>query len=54
VNEIQWFVAKKIIGGKSAVTSVEGQGVTWASQAIKIYKTTIEDLGDDILIKGYL
>jgi diaminohydroxyphosphoribosylaminopyrimidine deaminase/5-amino-6-(5-phosphoribosylamino)uracil reductase len=54
VNEIQWFVAKKIIGGKSAVTSVEGEGVAWAKQAIRVRDTRVEDLGDDLLIKGYL
>ncbi|MFA4991702.1 MAG: bifunctional diaminohydroxyphosphoribosylaminopyrimidine deaminase/5-amino-6-(5-phosphoribosylamino)uracil reductase RibD [Candidatus Omnitrophota bacterium] len=45
-----FFVAPKIIGGRDAVTSVEGEGVARVSQALKLKNIKVETVGGDILI----
>lgn len=50
VNEIITFVSPKIIGGKDAITPVEGEGIRKISKAIKTKVTRFEKMGEDILI----
>ncbi len=50
VNEIFWFIAPKIIGGKHSVTSVEGKGISDLNKAIGLGNLDIQKLGRDILI----
>jgi diaminohydroxyphosphoribosylaminopyrimidine deaminase/5-amino-6-(5-phosphoribosylamino)uracil reductase len=47
-----FFIAPKIIGGRTAVTSVEGKGVEKVSQAIKLKDVKVAMLGEDILVIG--
>lgn len=47
-----FFIAPKIIGGRWAVTSVEGKGVEKVSQAIELEDVKVEMLGKDILVSG--
>ncbi|MEA3328161.1 MAG: bifunctional diaminohydroxyphosphoribosylaminopyrimidine deaminase/5-amino-6-(5-phosphoribosylamino)uracil reductase RibD [Candidatus Omnitrophota bacterium] len=47
------FVAPKIIGGKNALTSVEGIGIRNIKRAIKLKGIEIKRFGDDILVEGY-
>ena len=47
-----FFIAPKIIGGRGAVTSVEGKGINRVSQAIELKDVRIEMLGSDILVSG--
>jgi len=46
-----WTLAPKIIGGRSAKTSVEGDGIRDLSRPIRASFTRIERLGDDVLIR---
>lgn len=51
VDELHAFVAPKIIGGASAKTPVEGEGITRMADAIPFRLTGVEHLGDDLLLK---
>jgi len=51
-DSVLFFIAPKIIGGRCAVTSVEGNGVDKVSQAINLKNVKIEKIGEDILIGG--
>ena len=50
VDEIFFFVAPKIIGGRDALTSVEGRGVKFANQAMRLQDVSVGRFGADILI----
>ena len=52
VDKIFAFIAPKIIGGKNALTAVEGAGFENLSDALKLENFTAQKLGDDILIVG--
>ncbi len=52
VDKALFFIAPKIIGGRNAVTSVEGKGIAKASHAIKLKNVEVEMIGEDILISG--
>ncbi len=52
VDRICFFTALKIIGGKNAVTSIGGKGISNLQKAIIIDKVKISNLGGDLLIEG--
>lgn len=52
VDKIFAFIAPKIIGGKNALTAVEGEGFENLSEAFKLKNFTAQKLGDDVLIVG--
>lgn len=52
VDKVTFLVAPKIIGGREAKTSVEGEGVRKVSQALKLESVTVRKIGDDICIEG--
>lgn len=54
VDEMLIFISPKVIGGRDAVTSVEGDGVRLINQAVKLKDIELEKFGEDILIKGYV
>ncbi|MDD4879865.1 MAG: bifunctional diaminohydroxyphosphoribosylaminopyrimidine deaminase/5-amino-6-(5-phosphoribosylamino)uracil reductase RibD [Candidatus Omnitrophica bacterium] len=54
VDKVYFFIAPKIIGGRKAATSVEGEGVDKAGKAIRLNKTSFRKIGDDLLIEGYI
>ena len=54
VDKIYAFVAPKIIGGKNALTAVEGAGFAELKNAVTLKNLTTEKIGDDILICGYV
>ncbi len=54
VDKVSVFVSPKIIGGKDAITSVEGQGLSLMSEAKELHRVTYTTKGKDILIEGYL
>ncbi|MBO4779576.1 MAG: bifunctional diaminohydroxyphosphoribosylaminopyrimidine deaminase/5-amino-6-(5-phosphoribosylamino)uracil reductase RibD [Selenomonadaceae bacterium] len=54
VDKIFAFVAPKIIGGKNALTAVEGAGFEKLSDAVELENFTATKLGEDILIRGYV
>lgn len=50
VDQAYFFTAPKIIGGKNAISSVEGNGISSLQKAIKLDNVELEDLNGDILI----
>jgi diaminohydroxyphosphoribosylaminopyrimidine deaminase/5-amino-6-(5-phosphoribosylamino)uracil reductase len=54
VDKVLFFIAPKIIGGKTAPTPVGGKGFNKLSQAINLKSANVNMLGQDVLIEGYL
>ncbi len=54
VDKLYWVIAPKIIGGRDAKTSIEGDGVTLLDNAPKVRPSAIQFLGEDLLFEGYL
>lgn len=50
VKEVQAFIAPKIFGGMNSKTPVEGVGVSFPSEAVKLKCTDICQVGEDIKI----
>jgi len=48
------YIAPKIIGGKEALTPVEGKGREQMSDAFQLEDTTIIKFKNDFCIEGYL
>lgn len=53
VDKVLFFIAPKIVGGREAITSVEGEGILKVSQAIKLKDIEITRFGEDILFQAY-
>jgi len=53
IDRYLFFIAPKIVGGRNAVTSVEGEGVMLMKDAIEMKDMKAVTLGRDILIEGY-
>jgi diaminohydroxyphosphoribosylaminopyrimidine deaminase/5-amino-6-(5-phosphoribosylamino)uracil reductase len=43
-----------IIGGKRAPTAVAGRGVARMDEALRLREVTVERLGSDVLVTGYV
>jgi len=54
VDKIMFFISPKIIGGKDAVSSVMGQGVSRIDRALKVKDTVYKKIGEDLLVEGYI
>ena len=54
VDKFLFFIAPKIIGGKNAITSVEGSGIKKITQALSLKDVTYKKFGPDLLIEGYI
>lgn len=54
VDKILFFIAPKIIGGRDAVTSVEGRGVDRVRRSVRLKDFRVDASGNDILVEGYL
>ncbi|HXV28667.1 MAG TPA: bifunctional diaminohydroxyphosphoribosylaminopyrimidine deaminase/5-amino-6-(5-phosphoribosylamino)uracil reductase RibD [bacterium] len=54
VDRLLWIVAPKIIGGRSAKTSVEGKGINDLSKAYFVRDVNVSRLGEDWLFEGRL
>lgn len=54
VDRIYIFIAPKIIGGRDAITPVEGKGIDKISCALQVCDMQTERIGKDILIKTCL
>lgn len=52
VDEVLAFIAPKIIGGKTAKTPVEGNGIDVMSEAVELTGRVVSTMGEDILISG--
>ncbi len=54
VDKVMFFIAPKIIGGRTAITPVEGEGIIKIADAINIQKITIKKFDNDFLLEGYV
>ncbi len=54
VDKVVAFIAPRIIGGLNAPTPVEGIGIRELAQAILLSRLSVERVGDDIMVTGYL
>ncbi len=52
VDQLIFFISPKIIGGRDAKTSVEGEGVNKVKDAIQLKNVTVKMCGDDILVEA--
>jgi diaminohydroxyphosphoribosylaminopyrimidine deaminase / 5-amino-6-(5-phosphoribosylamino)uracil reductase len=54
VQKVMAFIAPKIIGGQTAPSPVGDLGLTRMTEALELKNITIQSLGEDILVEGYL
>lgn len=54
VDKILFFISPKIIGGKDAVSSVMGKGISRIDKAVKLKDVKIRHFGEDFLIEGHV
>lgn len=54
VDKVMFFIAPKIVGGRDAVTPVEGQGIALMDDAIALDDVQVRLVGEDILVEGYV
>ncbi|WP_037352490.1 bifunctional diaminohydroxyphosphoribosylaminopyrimidine deaminase/5-amino-6-(5-phosphoribosylamino)uracil reductase RibD [Selenomonas sp. FC4001] len=54
VDKVYAFIAPKLIGGREALTPVEGEGFAELTDAVELEHTTVETIGQDILLTGYV
>ena len=54
VDKVMFFVAPKIVGGRDAVSAVEGCGIERMTDAIPLRDMKATPVGNDILIEAYL
>jgi diaminohydroxyphosphoribosylaminopyrimidine deaminase/5-amino-6-(5-phosphoribosylamino)uracil reductase len=54
VDKVHAFIAPKLIGGREALTPVEGEGFARLSDAVELTRVTTEPLDGDILLTGYV
>ena len=53
VDKAWAFIAPKIVGGRDALSPVEGRGVGLISRALSLRCPQVERIGDDVLVTGY-
>jgi diaminohydroxyphosphoribosylaminopyrimidine deaminase/5-amino-6-(5-phosphoribosylamino)uracil reductase len=54
VDKVLFFVAPKIVGGRAALTPVEGEGFALMDDAIELTDMTVKPVGTDILVEAYV
>ena len=54
VDKVIIFIAPVIIGGKEARTAVSGKGVDKVADSIKLERTRVGKLGEDLVVSGYV
>lgn len=54
VDEVRWFVAPTVLGGSEAPGAVAGEGWAALADAPRLGEVTVEQVGDDALIRGRL
>jgi diaminohydroxyphosphoribosylaminopyrimidine deaminase/5-amino-6-(5-phosphoribosylamino)uracil reductase len=54
VDKVMFFIAPKILGGREAVTAVEGEGVARMAEAILLEEMTARPVGPDLLVEAYV
>jgi diaminohydroxyphosphoribosylaminopyrimidine deaminase/5-amino-6-(5-phosphoribosylamino)uracil reductase len=54
VDKVTAFIAPIIIGGEEAKTSVAGMGIEKIADAIKLENMSVEKIGEDLMVNGYV
>lgn len=54
VDKMLTFIAPKVLGGKEALTPVEGEGVSNIDEAILFQKEKVYHFNEDIMIESYI
>lgn len=54
VDKVLFFIAPKIIGGRNAISSVMGKGISRIDEAIKLERLNLKRIGEDFLVEGYV
>ncbi len=54
VDKVIAFIALIIIGGKEAKTVVSGKGVNKVVDSLKLERVSLEKLGEDLMVSGYV
>ncbi|MCH8992027.1 MAG: bifunctional diaminohydroxyphosphoribosylaminopyrimidine deaminase/5-amino-6-(5-phosphoribosylamino)uracil reductase RibD, partial [Acidobacteria bacterium] len=54
VHELWAFVSPLIIGGLKAPTPVQGRGFPSIEEALRLDRTTVETVGEDFLVRGFI
>lgn len=54
IDKILFFISPKIIGGKDAIGSVMGSGVSRMDKFIKVNDIKLKRIGEDLLVEGYV
>ncbi|WP_371370935.1 bifunctional diaminohydroxyphosphoribosylaminopyrimidine deaminase/5-amino-6-(5-phosphoribosylamino)uracil reductase RibD [Sporomusa aerivorans] len=54
IDKVYAFIAPKIIGGQTAPSPVGGEGIPSVDQAISLEDVTTKNIGNDMLISGYI
>jgi diaminohydroxyphosphoribosylaminopyrimidine deaminase/5-amino-6-(5-phosphoribosylamino)uracil reductase len=54
VDKMHIYIAPKILGDKEAKSSISGMRITRMSKAIELKDMTVEKIGKDLLVKGYV
>jgi len=52
VDRVMFFISPKIIGGKDAIGSVMGKGISRVDRAIKLKDVKLSRIGEDFLVQG--
>lgn len=54
VDKVMFFIAPKIVGGRDAITAVEGDGIARMNDAVKLERMTVHSVGQDLLVEAYV
>lgn len=54
VDKVMFFIAPKIVGGRDAISAVEGEGVELMSDAVELTDMTVSKVGPDLLVEAYV
>ncbi|MDU1443620.1 bifunctional diaminohydroxyphosphoribosylaminopyrimidine deaminase/5-amino-6-(5-phosphoribosylamino)uracil reductase RibD [Clostridium cochlearium] len=54
VDKVLIFIAPKILGGENSKTPVEGEGIKYVKDCIKLKDLSIKNFKEDILIEGFI
>ncbi|MCP4640175.1 MAG: bifunctional diaminohydroxyphosphoribosylaminopyrimidine deaminase/5-amino-6-(5-phosphoribosylamino)uracil reductase RibD [bacterium] len=54
VDKAMFFVAPKVVGGREAITAVEGEGAARMADCVRLERMTARAVGEDVLIEAYV
>lgn len=54
VDKVLYFIAPKLLGGRTAPPAIGGEGIARLVEAVTLERMQVERLDDDLLIEGYV